>query len=88
MFKKSKVCTAALMALSGGAILATAMPVFAQDQQKEGQALERVEVTGSRIKRAEAEGALPVTVIKREELDASGATTVAEFMRSSTFSYS
>ena len=30
MFKKSKVCTAALMALSGGAILATAMPVFAQ----------------------------------------------------------
>ncbi len=86
MFKKSKVCTAALMALSGGAILATAMPVFAQDQQQEGQALERVEVTGSRIKRAEAEGALPVTVIKREELDASGATTVAEFMRSSTFS--
>lgn len=81
MFKKSKVCAAALLAISGSVAL-TAMPAFAQQQQS----LERVEVTGSRIKRAEAEGALPVTVIKREELDASGAATVAEFMRSSTFS--
>ncbi|QNA88177.1 TonB-dependent receptor [Massilia sp. Dwa41.01b] len=50
------------------------------------QKVERVEVTGTRIKRADAEGALPVTVIKREELEASGSTTVAEFMRTSTFS--
>lgn len=85
MFKKSKVCTAALVVLSGG-VLATAMPAFAQEEEKKEQQLERVEVTGSRIKRAEAEGALPVTVIKREDLDNSGATTVAEFMRSTTFS--
>jgi iron complex outermembrane receptor protein len=43
-------------------------------------------VTGSRIKRADVEGALPVTVINRAELEASGSTTVAEFMRSTTFS--
>ncbi|WP_181373308.1 TonB-dependent receptor domain-containing protein [Massilia glaciei] len=46
----------------------------------------RVEVTGSRIKRADLEGALPVTVITRAELEKSGSTTVAEYMRTSTFS--
>lgn len=80
MFKKSKVCAAALLAIGGSAVL-TAVPVFAQDQQ-----LERVEVTGSRIKRAAAEGALPVTVVTREQLEDSGAVTIAEFIRNSTFS--
>ncbi len=79
MFKKSQVCAAALLAI-GGSVLLTAAPVYAQES------LGRVEVTGSRIKRAEAEGALPVTVINREELDSSGAATVAEFMRNATFS--
>ena len=48
----------------------------AQDVQKG----ERVEVTGSSIKRIDAEGALPVTVIKREELDKLGVTTAAELL--------
>lgn len=43
--------------------------------------LEKVEITGSRIKRVDIEGALPVTVISRQEIEASGATTVAEFIR-------
>jgi iron complex outermembrane receptor protein len=76
MFKKSQICTAALTAL-GSALLVTSVPAFAQSQT--------VEITGSRIKRADVEGSLPVTVIKREELEASGAITVAEFMRSVTF---
>jgi iron complex outermembrane recepter protein len=77
MFKRTKVCTGVLLAL-GGAVLATSAPVYAQDAQ-------RVEITGSRIKRAAAEGSLPVTVIQREELEASGAVTIAEFIRNSTF---
>lgn len=77
MFKKSKVCTAALAAL-GGAVLMTSSPALAQNQT--------VEVTGSRIKRADSEGALPVTVFTRQELEASGADTVAEFVRNITFS--
>eukprot|EP01137_Pigoraptor_chileana_P000911 Opistho-2@158 len=81
MFKKSKVCAAALLAIGGTAAL-TAAPVYAQEQQQ----LERVEVTGSRIKRAAAEGALPVTVVTREQLEDSGAVTIAEFIRNSTFS--
>jgi iron complex outermembrane receptor protein len=67
-----------VLAALGGAMVLTSMPASAQDA-------ERIEITGSRIKRAASEGALPVTVISREQLDASGATTVAEFVRSSTF---
>jgi iron complex outermembrane receptor protein len=74
MFRKSKLCTAALVAL-GGAVAFTALPSFAQTTQS-------VEVTGSRIKRAAAEGSLPIISVSREELEASGQATVAEFIRS------
>jgi len=76
MFTKTKVCTGVLAAL-GGTLLMTSLPVLAQGQS--------VEITGSRIKRVDAEGALPITTISREEIAASGATTVAEFMRSVPF---
>lgn len=42
---------------------------------------ERIEITGSRIKRTEDESALPVQVITREEIIKSGVTTAAEAMR-------
>ncbi|MBG6078447.1 TonB-dependent receptor [Rubrivivax gelatinosus] len=67
-----------VLAALGGALVLTSMPASAQDA-------ERIEITGSRIKRAASEGALPVTVISREQLDTSGATTVAEFVRNTTF---
>ena len=41
----------------------------------------RVDVTGSNIKRVEGEGALPVTVITRDEIDRSGATTASELLQ-------
>lgn len=75
MFQRTKLCTGLLIAF-GGSFALTSMPVVAQ---------ERVEVTGSRIKRAESEGALPVTVITREQLEGSGASSVAEFVRSVSF---
>ena len=40
----------------------------------------RVEVTGSNIKRIEGEGALPVQIISRGEIDRSGATNAMEIM--------
>jgi iron complex outermembrane receptor protein len=49
-----------------------ACPVGAQDI--------RVEVTGSNIKRIEGEGALPVQIISRGEIDRSGATNAMEIM--------
>lgn len=61
----------------------------AQAQQAAGASeSQRVEVTGSRIRRIEAEGALPVTVIDRAAIEASGQTSVAELMRDITFSSS
>ena len=42
--------------------------------------LERVLITGSSIKRIDAETALPVQVIRREDIDKSGVTTAAELL--------
>lgn len=74
MFKKSKVCTGVLVAL-GATLALPALPSFAQGA-------DRIEITGSRVKRAAAEGSLPVITVSREELEASGQATVAEFIRS------
>ena len=62
----------------------------AQDDSEEKPAeepreLEKMAVTGSRIKRIDAEGALPVTIIDRETIDRSGESSLAEFVRSLSF---
>ncbi len=54
--------------------------VFAQTAPAEPQKVERVEVTGSNIKRVQTEGALPVQVITRDQLDRSGIVTVEQFI--------
>lgn len=64
-------------------LAATAAPAFAQDD--EAADLDRVEVTGSRIKRTDIEGALPVTVIDREQIEFSGKTSVADLLRDLPF---
>ena len=48
------------------------------------QQLERVEITGSSIKRIDAETALPVQVITREAIQKSGAATVEQLMQTVT----
>jgi iron complex outermembrane recepter protein len=57
-----------------------ATPVVFAQTTPEPQKVERVEVTGSNIKRVQAEGALPVQVITREQLDRSGTVTVEQFI--------
>ena len=71
-FQRKKVATALACALgvSGTVLLADT-----------AQAQIKVEVTGSNIPRVEAEGALPVTVITREEIQKSGVTTTDQLMR-------
>jgi len=66
MFKRTKVSTGVLVAL-GGALLATSLPVLAQSG-------ERVEITGSLIRRIDGESALPTVQLKAEDLKRSGAT--------------
>jgi iron complex outermembrane receptor protein len=50
-------------------------------QSEEAQKIQRVEITGSSIKRLDTETALPVQVIKREDIEKSGVTTAAELLR-------
>jgi iron complex outermembrane receptor protein len=61
---------------AGVAMTVASTPAFAQQAQK----IEKIEVTGSNIKRIEGESALPVTVISRDEINKSGATTAAELL--------
>lgn len=76
------------IALFAGAASLFAAPAFAQEQQQEDEearVLDRVEVVGTRIARANIEGALPVTVIDRAQIELSGETSVADLLRSTTF---
>ena len=62
-----RLAAAALAALCAGAYAQEAAP-------------QRVEITGSAIKRIEGETALPVQVITREEITKAGLTTAAEIV--------
>jgi iron complex outermembrane receptor protein len=57
----------------GGLSAVIALPAAAQQQQ-----LERVEITGSLIKRSQSETSLPVTTISVEELKKAGVTTAEQ----------
>jgi iron complex outermembrane receptor protein len=73
-FQRTKVAAALSYALGiGGVLLVTGAPVQAADI--------KVEVTGSNIKRVEGEGALPLQVITREELDRTGAVNAQELLQ-------
>ncbi len=54
-----------------------------RDAEKEAatQQLEPVEVTGSRIKRVETEGASPIRIITREDLEIAGRASLADALR-------
>ncbi|MBB3196073.1 TonB-dependent receptor [Roseateles terrae] len=63
---------------AAAAILAVSMAAHAQEQT---QQLERIEITGSSIKRFANEGSLPVQIISQEEMKATGATNVADLVQ-------
>lgn len=58
------------------ASLATA--AWSQEDTTNQPAAQKIEVTGSRIKRIDAEGASPVQVLRRENIQQTGATTISE----------
>jgi iron complex outermembrane recepter protein len=64
--------------LAGQAMAQTPTPIPAPAPQK----VEKIEVTGSNIKRVDAETASPVQVITREDIEKSGKQTIGEVLRS------
>ncbi|MCE2391162.1 MAG: TonB-dependent receptor [Proteobacteria bacterium] len=53
----------------------------AQEPPSGPEAVEAITVTGSRIPRKDLEAAAPVTVLSREEIDRSGATSIGQLLR-------
>jgi iron complex outermembrane receptor protein len=61
------------------ALIASPM-AFAQAQTPTTQKVEKIEVTGSNIKRVDTETVAPVQIITREEIQATGRNTIAEVL--------
>ena len=82
-----RLAFAVRQALVASFAITVAVPALAQTVQRG----EKIEVTGSNIKRIEGETALPVTVITRQDIDRMGATTTEDILKritSSTAMYS
>lgn len=60
--------------------LANGVAAWAQEKNNDSTAPQRVEITGSSIKRIAAEGALPVEVITRKQLEAAGIVTAEQLI--------
>jgi len=61
--------------------LALTGQVVAQQTAPAVEKIEKIEITGSSIKRIEGESALPVTVITKADIEKSGATTPSELLQ-------
>lgn len=89
MFTNSKVSQAVRLAVLLGASTAVSFTAQAQTtdtKESEAKKVERIQVTGSRIKRADIETASPVAVFQLDDIKDTGATTVAEFLRNTASS--
>ena len=74
-----KKLPAALLAALGAGVALSAASLGAHAQQ--AQRVEKIEVTGTNIKRTDTETPAVVQVITREQIERSGAQTVAELLR-------
>jgi len=87
-FQRKKVAAALACIIGAGGAMAVSgalaqavNPDVPSNTRPEARPDIRVEVTGSNIKRVEGEGALPVTVITRQQIEQSGATTPMELLQ-------
>ncbi|WP_246029001.1 TonB-dependent receptor plug domain-containing protein [Parashewanella tropica] len=69
--------------LIGGAAVLMSAPTIAEEESKD---VERIEVTGSRIKRADIEGANPVTTIDSSQIQKMSVTNVGDLLQNLTSS--
>ena len=77
MLKEKMLARSVRIIFAGGfaASLGFAVPAIAQEA-----AIQRVEITGSSLKRLATETVLPVTIIKREDIERTGATTAQDLV--------
>jgi len=78
----TKVAKAVRLAIAFGAVSATTMSALAQEQEAATEPkVERIEVTGSRIKRTDMETAQPVLVVSAEDIARSGLVSVGDILK-------
>ncbi|KPK59300.1 MAG: hypothetical protein AMJ59_11455 [Gammaproteobacteria bacterium SG8_31] len=85
MTERNPVRDAVRYALTAGVAASFVGAPAATLAQDDVAVQDKVTVTGSRIKRVDIEGPSPVSVISREDIDASGDISVAEVLRGSAF---
>ncbi len=78
MYQNSKLAKAVRLAMLVGATTTAAVSTSAFSEETES--VERIEVTGSAIKRTDMEGALPVAVISQQDIVNTGVTSVPDLM--------
>ncbi|MFL6593096.1 MAG: TonB-dependent receptor [Luteimonas sp.] len=90
---RSSMSTAVVAALFGVAATGSCLPAHAQQAgppptspptDARASTLDAIEVTGSRIPRAQVEGPAPVTVMTAEDIRANGFTSVPDVLRAMT----
>ncbi|WP_313211632.1 TonB-dependent receptor plug domain-containing protein, partial [Stenotrophomonas sp.] len=72
------------VAVSVCLLLAAPALASAQDAPRSTTDLDRVEVTGSRIKRAEVEGQVPIQTLTRTEIERTGLTSIGDVLQQLT----
>lgn len=87
MFTNSKLAKSVRLACAFGvasAAMAVSHTALAQEASdaEEAKTIEKISVTGSRIRRADVETASPVTVIDRTQIDLTGMTDIGDFIQS------
>ena len=77
-FRRSVLAQSVLVACGATAAFSSLQPVFAQDA---GANLQRVEVTGSAVRRTDAERALSVQVLTKEDIVRTGVTSTEQLLQ-------
>ncbi len=77
----SSITTTLLSFLAVTASVFTINPAFAQEDQDDSAVLEEIIVTGSRIRQNPLEERLPVLTLTEEDYEASGASSLAEYIQ-------
>ncbi|WP_454259633.1 TonB-dependent receptor plug domain-containing protein [Pseudoxanthomonas mexicana] len=86
--KTTKLRDAISFALAVGTVSASGMgAAFAQTSSSDSSTttLDRIQVTGSRIKRTDIETAAPITTITRADIEAAGELSVSDFLRNNVY---
>lgn len=78
---KEKVLSRSIRLLCAGGMLLGMQAAFAQEQTTVDPGIQRVEITGSSIKRIAAEASLPVQTFNQKDIQRTGVSSVTDFIQ-------